>query len=64
MIITLTIVALLIQFGGLYVLLHNAQRAQDSVGEAVKPQNQRGHQAYYNAFVERRAKPRESQHAA
>ena len=57
MIITLTVIALLVQFGGLYVLLHHAQRAQDSAGELVKPENQRGHQHYYNAFVEQKLDP-------
>jgi hypothetical protein len=57
MIITLTVIALLVQFGGLYVLLQHAQRAQDSAGERVKPENQRGHQYYYNAFAERTSKP-------
>ena len=50
MIIALTIIALLVQFAGVYALLIHAQRAQDAGGEVVEPANQRGQQAYYDAF--------------
>lgn len=50
MIITLSIIALLIPFVRAYVLLTRAQRTQDKAREVADPANQRGHQAYYNAF--------------
>lgn len=50
MIIALTIIALLIQFAVVYALLIRAQRTQDSQDAVAEPANQRGHQAYYNAF--------------
>ncbi|MBI2498458.1 MAG: hypothetical protein HYV75_11275 [Opitutae bacterium] len=50
MIATLIIIALIIQFLSVYVLLIRTQRAQDKVREVAEPANQRGHQAYYNAF--------------
>lgn len=53
MIIVLTIIALLIQFAGVYALLIHAQRAQEAKDEIVKPANQRGHQVYYDAFADR-----------
>lgn len=54
MIITLTVIALLIQFAGVYALLVHSQRTQDTARETADPANQRGHQAYYNAFDNQR----------
>jgi hypothetical protein len=64
MIITLTIIALLIQFAGAYALLIHAQRAQDAGGEVAEPANQRGHQAYYDAFGEKHGKSPRGRRAA
>ena len=64
MIITLTIVALLLQFAGVYALLIQAQHAQDAGGQTVEPANQRGRQAYYNAFAGRHDKSRDDRLAA
>jgi len=55
MIITLT-VALFIQLVGIYALLVHAQLAQSLAGEVAEPANQRGRQAYYNAFLKQPAK--------
>ena len=53
MIIALTIIALFIQFVGVYALLIHAQRAQEAKDEITKPANQRGRQVYYDAFADR-----------
>jgi hypothetical protein len=53
MIITLTIIALLIQFAGVYALVIHAQRTQESEGEVADPTCQRGRQIYYDAFADR-----------
>ncbi len=50
MIITLTVIALLIQFIGVYALVIHAQRTQESEGDEADPACQRGRQVYYNAF--------------
>ncbi len=50
MVILLTIIALLIQFAGVYALFIHARRMQDVRSDAVDPANQRGHQSYYDAF--------------
>jgi len=51
MVITLTVIALLIQFAGVYALIIQTQLTQDEEGEAADPVCQRGGQAYYNAFA-------------
>lgn len=55
MVIILTVIALLIQFVGVYALIIHTQRTQEAQSE-VAPACQRGRQAYYNAFAEQQAK--------
>jgi len=50
MIITLTVIALLLQFVGVYALVIHSQRAQNAENDVADPTCQRGRQAYYNAF--------------
>jgi hypothetical protein len=58
MILTLTLIALLIQFIGVYALVIHAQRGQESEGDVADPACQRGRQVYYNAFGTRPPIPR------
>lgn len=51
MTIALTIIALLVQFAGVYALLIHFQRTQDARSDFAEPANQRREQAYYDAFA-------------
>lgn len=62
MVITLTVIALLIQFVGVYALVIQTQQTQDEEGEAVDPFCQRGGPAYYNAFARQQTEGARERH--